>query len=97
MPAHDNIDTWNEQAPVFVGMTLTTDDSDGGDKTLDLGDEDTNKMDDHDFFDETDEINVILSALYQVSRAHTSSQAGAENWFEAVSVKFFIANIRHTF
>ena len=47
------------------------------------------------FFDETDETNIILSALYRAACARISSPAGAENWFEAVSVKFAIANIRH--
>ena len=75
-------------------MTLTADDIDDDDETPESGDKDVNNMDDHDSFDKTDETNIILSALYWTTRARTSSPAGAKNWFEAVNVKFAIANIR---
>ena len=95
MPTHDNFDTWNEQTPGFVGMTLTTDNNNEDDETSENESRDTNNMDDGDFFDESNETNIILSALYQAAHSRTSSPAGDKNCFEAVSVKFAITNIRH--
>ena len=50
IPAHDSDGTWNEQAPIFVGMTLTANDSDDDDETPESGDKDVDNMDDNDFF-----------------------------------------------
>ena len=93
MHTHDNFDTWNEKTPVFVGLTLTNNDNYNVNSELKRGD--TNNMDDCNFFDKTNETNIILSALYRAARARTSSPAGTKKWFEAVSVKFAISNIRH--
>ena len=49
LPADDSDDTWNEQTPAFIGMTLTTNDSDDDDKTSELADEDVYDMDDGNF------------------------------------------------
>ena len=48
----------------FPGMTLTADDSDDDDETPESGSKDMDDMDDDNSFVETDENNIILSALY---------------------------------
>ena len=47
------------------------------------------------FFDVTNDVNIMLHALYWAARARNRTMAEAENWFEVVSAKFAIAGIRH--
>ena len=46
---HNDDSSWNEEAPIFVGMTLTADDSDNDDKASESGDKDVYDIDDSNF------------------------------------------------
>ena len=47
------------------------------------------------FFDATNDVNIMLHALYRAARTRNRTMAEAENWFEVVSAKFAIAGICH--
>ena len=70
-----------DDLPAFLGLTVT-----GGDSSVGSSSDES--------FDTTNELNILLHALYRAARAQNKTMAGAESWFEAVSAKFAISGIR---
>ena len=80
--ADDNDDsTIDGDLPAFLGMAVTEDSS-----VDDSSDE---------IFDATNELNIMLHALYRAARERKRTMTEAKNWFKVVSAKFAIAGICH--
>ena len=95
-PTDNNNSTTNEEAPAFLGMTLTANDGDDDDETPESG---TKDMDDEDQetlphgFDVNNPSNILATAIYQAALARTSTDAGSKSWLKSVRVKLKICGI----
>ena len=96
--AHDDDDqlTVNEEIPAYLGMVLSIeDDSDNESKSKPDPRYNESKPKPSPF-DVDDPENIFASTLFQATVSKTSSEVGAESWFEAVNIKFEICNLCNT-
>ena len=95
-PTDDSNSTLSEEAPAFLGMIFTTNDDNDDDEAPESEPKD---MDDEDQeplpcgFDVNNPTNILATAIHQAALVRTSTEAGAESWFESVRIKLKICRI----
>ena len=95
-PTDNNDSTLSEEAPAFLDMVLTANDNNDDDEAPESEPKDMDNDNQEPLprgFDDNNPTKILAMAINQAALARTSTEAGAESWFESVRAKLKICGI----